>query len=103
MQAIKTISLERLRKKFYIKDEQLHKMINNEIEILLKLKHPNIIKLEEAIYAKQAEKIFLVLENCSRDLAKAIRASSDVPYAEWMIRCQKYCRQMAVALKYSTS
>ena len=43
MQAVKTISMDRIKKKYYIKEQNLVKMINSEIDILKRLEAPHII------------------------------------------------------------
>lgn len=36
-------------------------MINAEINLLMKLKHKNVIQLKEAIYSSEKERMFIVL------------------------------------------
>lgn len=83
--------MTRLRKKILGKDEQLLKMINSEIGFLKKLVHPNIIKFYEAIYSVETEKIFLVMENCSKgSLLKVILSSVTLSDEVWIKTVKKY-------------
>ena len=41
-------------------------MVNAEISLLMRLRHPNIIQLKEAIYSAEKERMFIVLEYCSK-------------------------------------
>lgn len=55
-------------------------MVNCEIELLIKLRSPNIIGFEEAIYAVEKQRIFIVLEFCSKgSLLRIINGSNTVP------------------------
>lgn len=40
-------------------------MVNAEINLLLRLRHPNIILFREAIFSPEKERMFIVLEYCS--------------------------------------
>lgn len=66
IQAIKILWLEKIRKKYFIKQKQLIEMVNAETNLLLRLKHPNIINFKEAIYSPEKERMFVVLEYCSK-------------------------------------
>lgn len=48
---MKILWFEKIKKKYFLKQKQLTKMINAEINLLLRLRHPNIIQFREAIYA----------------------------------------------------
>lgn len=40
---MKILWFEKIKKKYFLKQKQLTKMINAEINLLLRLRHPNII------------------------------------------------------------
>lgn len=57
-------------------------MVNSEINLLIKLKCPYIIGFEEAIYLPEKQRVFIVLEYCSKGpLTKIIYSSSAMPLA----------------------
>lgn len=71
--------MDRIKKKYYIKEEQIVKMINCETSLLRKLKSPNIIGFEEVIHSPDKERVFIVLEYCSKgSLLKIINKSLDI-------------------------
>jgi len=46
--------------------EALSKLIKNEISIMKELRHDNIVKLHEALEDEASQKIYLVMDYCSR-------------------------------------
>lgn len=63
---MKIIWFEKIKKKYFLKQKQLVKLINAEINLLLYLKHPNVVQFKEAIYSVEKERIFIVLEYCAK-------------------------------------
>jgi hypothetical protein len=61
MKAIKILWFDKIRKKYFLKQKQLTKMVNSEISLLLKLRHKNIIGFTEGIYSPEKERMFIVL------------------------------------------
>jgi serine/threonine protein kinase len=78
-------------------------MINAEINLLLRLRHPSIIQFREAIYAQEKERIFIVLEYCARgSLLNILNARLTASEEEWHREVQVYFAQMAEAIAFST-
>jgi serine/threonine protein kinase len=71
---------------------------------LIKLRSPNIVGFEEAIYSAEKQRIFIVLEYCSKgSLLKIINGAAGVPVAEWHKTAKKYFIQMTKGLLKSNS
>jgi serine/threonine protein kinase len=86
-----------------MKQKQLVKMINAEINLLLKLKHPNIILFREAIYSQEKERIFIVLEYCAKgSLLNIYSNQMTVEETEWHREVHGYFLQMIEAISFST-
>jgi serine/threonine protein kinase len=69
---MKILWFERIRKKYFIKQRQLIEMVNAETNLLLKLRHPHVVQFKEAIYSPEKERMFIVLEYCSKGSLLAI-------------------------------
>lgn len=79
-------------------------MINSEISMLIKLKSPNIIGFEEAIYFPDKQRVFIVLEYCSKGtILKYMQGSTTVSFAEWQIRVKPIMKQIAQGILKSRS
>lgn len=57
-----------------------------EINILLNLRHQNIVELHEVVVGKSLESIFLVMEYCEQDLASLLDNMSS-PFSEAQVKC----------------
>ncbi|CAG2102070.1 unnamed protein product [Medioppia subpectinata] len=57
-----------------------------EINLLLNLRHPNVVQLKEVAVGKSLESIFLVMEYCEQDLASLLDNMS-VPFTESQVKC----------------
>jgi serine/threonine protein kinase len=100
---VKILWFEKIKKKYFLKQKQLTKMINAEINLLLRLRHPNIIQFREAVFAQEKERIFIILEYCARgSLLNILNARITVPDEEWHLEVQGYFAQMVEALSFST-
>jgi len=93
---------EKIKKKYFLKQKQLTKMINAEINLLLRLRHPNIIQFREAIYANEKERIFIVLEYCAKgSLLNIFNAKLTLSDEEWQREVFGYLLQMVEAISFS--
>lgn len=93
---------EKIKKKYFLKQKQLTKMINAEINLLLRLRHPNIIQFREAIYANEKERIFIVLEYCAKgSLLNILYAKLTLSDEEWQREVFGYLLQMVEAISFS--
>ena len=72
--------------------------IVTEISLLKKLKHPNIVQMED--FAWDSNYIYIIMEYCGHgDLSKYIRAHRRLPESV----CRRFLQQLAVALQYLRS
>lgn len=77
-------------------------MVNAEISLLMRLRHPNIIQLKEAIYSAEKERMFIVLEYCSKgSLLTVLNSRLTVEDEEWHEEVRGYFRQMVEAISFS--
>nr|QDY51950.1 protein kinase domain protein [Mimiviridae sp. ChoanoV1] len=89
--AIKEITLETLNKH--------KKMFKRETDIMMKLKHPNIITLYDTIIDESTENVYLIMDYYSRgDFAKFLNRR---PLKEKF--AIKYLKQLSLGLKYLLS
>ena len=99
---MKILWFEKIKKKYFLKQKQLTKMINAEINLLLRLRHPNIIQFREAIYANEKERIFIVLEYCAKgSLLNILNAKLTLSDEEWQREVFGYLLQMVEAISFS--
>lgn len=69
----------------------------------MKLKHKNVIQLKEAIYSSEKERMFIVLQYCSKgSLITVLNAKLTTPDQIWMEEVRGYFRQMVDAIAFST-
>ncbi|KAL3860711.1 hypothetical protein ACJMK2_010797 [Sinanodonta woodiana] len=68
-----------------------------EINILLNLRHDNIVELKEVVVGKSLNSIFLVMEYCEQDLASLLD-NMPAPFSETQVKC--ILIQMMKGLKY---
>lgn len=57
-----------------------------EIDILLNLRHDNIVELQEVAVGKSLDSIFLVMDYCEQDLASLLDNMS-APFSEAQVKC----------------
>lgn len=57
-----------------------------EINILLNLRHDNVVQLKEIVVGKSLDRIFLVMEYCEQDLASLID-NMPSPFSEAQVKC----------------
>ncbi|XP_059147795.1 cyclin-dependent kinase 10-like [Physella acuta] len=57
-----------------------------EINILLNLRHENIVQMSEVVVGKSLESIFLVMEYCEQDLASLLDNMA-APFSEPQVKC----------------
>ncbi|XP_064414289.1 cyclin-dependent kinase 10 [Latimeria chalumnae] len=57
-----------------------------EINLLLKLRHPNIVELKEVVVGNHLESIFLVMGYCEQDLASLLE-NMQSPFSEAQVKC----------------
>ncbi|XP_025115550.1 cyclin-dependent kinase 10-like [Pomacea canaliculata] len=57
-----------------------------EINILLNLRHQNVVELKEVVVGKSLESIFLVMEYCEQDLASLLD-NMPAPFSESQVKC----------------
>lgn len=70
-------------------------MINAEINLLMRLRHPNIVQLREAIHAQEKERIFIVLEYCAKgSLLNILNSRLTLSDEEWHQEVKGYFAQM---------
>tara|TARA_B100000427_G_scaffold320651_1_gene320244 strand:+ start:732 stop:2063 length:1332 start_codon:yes stop_codon:yes gene_type:complete len=86
--AIKKIEIDNIKK--------LNSNIEREIDVMKKLRHPNILKLYDVIYDYDNNNIYLIIEYCSKgDFNKFLNKR---PLKEKYAK--KYIKQLADGLKY---
>lgn len=91
--ALKCVPIERIDKK-HLNDQFLR-----EIDISLKLNHPNIVKTYETF--KTEKNYYIVNEYCGDGtLANVMAKNSSMSYYEKEALCKKYLSQLKSALKY---
>ncbi|XP_048402814.1 cyclin-dependent kinase 10 isoform X4 [Stegostoma tigrinum] len=57
-----------------------------EINLLLKLRHPNIVELKEVVVGNHLDSIFLVMGYCEQDLASLLE-NMQSPFSEAQVKC----------------
>jgi cyclin-dependent kinase 10 len=57
-----------------------------EINILLKLRHENIVQLSESVVGKSLDSIFLLMQYCEQDLASLLD-NMQQPFSEAQVKC----------------
>lgn len=68
-----------------------------EINILLNLRHENIVQLKEVVVGKSLDSIFLVMEYCEQDLASLLD-NMPSPFSETQVKC--IMQQLFRGLRY---
>ncbi|KAJ4766431.1 Protein kinase superfamily protein [Rhynchospora pubera] len=80
----KIVALKKVR--FINKDPESVRFMVREINILRRLDHPNVIKLEGIITSRMSQSLYLVFEYMEHDLAGLI-ASPGVKFTEPQVKC----------------
>ncbi|KAM7002276.1 cyclin-dependent kinase 10 [Tautogolabrus adspersus] len=57
-----------------------------EINLLLRLRHPNIVELKEVVVGSQLQSLFLVMSYCEQDLASLLE-NMQTPFSEAQVKC----------------
>jgi cyclin-dependent kinase 10 len=57
-----------------------------EINLLLNIKHSNIVELNEVVVGRKLDSIFLVMEYCEQDLASLLD-NMNTPFTEAQVKC----------------
>ena len=57
-----------------------------EIDLLLNIQHPNIVRLHEVVVGNHLQSIFLVMEYCHHDLASLLD-NMKTPFTEAQVKC----------------
>ncbi|XP_009296446.1 cyclin-dependent kinase 10 isoform X1 [Danio rerio] len=57
-----------------------------EINLLIRLRHPNIVELKEVVVGSHLESLFLVMSYCEQDLASLLE-NMQSPFSEAQVKC----------------
>ncbi|KAK6184612.1 hypothetical protein SNE40_007051 [Patella caerulea] len=68
-----------------------------EIDILLNIRHENIVEMKEVVVGKSLDSIFLVMEYCEQDLASLLDNMA-APFSESQVKC--IMLQLCKGLRY---
>ncbi len=94
--AMKIMNKARLKKLCLGKDKNAYKLVENEIAIMKKMCHPNIVLLYEIIDDPKSNKLYLVMQFVGGGtLMKRIKAGR-IP----LDKCWKYFRELMAGLEY---
>ncbi|XP_008781045.1 protein IMPAIRED IN BABA-INDUCED STERILITY 1-like isoform X2 [Phoenix dactylifera] len=94
----KIVALKRVR--FDVYEPESVRFMAREIQILRRLDHPNIAKLEGLITSRLSSSIYLVFDYMEHDLAGLLSAP-DINFSEPQIKC--YMRQLLSGLEHCHS
>lgn len=82
-------------------DNALH-LIKEEIAIMKKLNHPNVVNLIEVLDDPDEDSLYMVLEMCKKGVVMKVGLEDRAdPYDEEQCRC--YFRDMILGIEYRTS
>lgn len=95
------INCEKLKKKFFIKKKELEEMLRVEVDLLKMFSHPNIVQFFEALYSEEFERLYIVLEYCSKGSLLSYIQSKEANCPEWEEVAKKICYEMSVGIHYS--
>ena len=76
--------------------------VRNEVAILKKMEHQYITKLHEVIVDNEKSRVYLVLEYCSGGFINESKSNKGQYRKLLESECRRYCKQIAVALNFST-
>ncbi|XP_055891794.1 cyclin-dependent kinase 10-like isoform X1 [Biomphalaria glabrata] len=80
----KIVALKKMR--LDTQKDGIHVTGLREINILLNLRHENIVHMSEVVVGKSLESIFLVMEYCEQDLASLLDNMA-APFSEPQVKC----------------
>lgn len=100
MQAIKILYCDRLKKKMFLRKDELEEMLKVEVNIMRMLDHPNIIKFYEALYSEEYERLYLILEFCEKGSLLGFIRSKEAEVDSWPLDARRICFDMAKAMNY---
>lgn len=72
--------------------------VQREIEILRRLRHPNVIQLVDVIHNEEKQKMYLVMEYCVGGLQEMLDTAPDKKFPEW--QAHGYMCQLLDGLEY---
>ena len=72
--------------------------VRKEIELLRRLRHPNVIALEQVLYADSREKTYLVMEYCVTGLQNLLDKAEGKKFPIW--QAHNYFSQLVAGLDY---
>lgn len=95
--AIKVMNKDRLKRKFITRQVTAYTLLENEIAILKKLDHPNVVQVYEIINDPQCSKAHIVMEYMSEGSLHSLVKNGKTLSAEL---CWKYFREVLEGLEY---
>ncbi|KAG1347873.1 hypothetical protein COCNU_06G017020 [Cocos nucifera] len=94
----KTVALKKVQ--FDVYEPESVRFMAREIQILRRLNHPNVVKLEGLITSRLSSSIYLVFDYMEHDLA-GLLSSPDIKFSEPQIKC--YMQQLLSGLEHCHS
>uniref|UniRef100_A0A6I9S7H4 [RNA-polymerase]-subunit kinase n=1 Tax=Elaeis guineensis var. tenera TaxID=51953 RepID=A0A6I9S7H4_ELAGV len=94
----KIVALKKVQ--FDVYEPESVRFMAREIQILRRLNHPNVVKLEGLITSRLSSSIYLVFDYMEHDLA-GLLSSPDIKFSEPQIKC--YMRQLLSGLEHCHS
>ncbi|KAL4556175.1 hypothetical protein LXL04_038818 [Taraxacum kok-saghyz] len=91
----KIVALKKVR--FVNRDPESVRFMAREINVLRKLDHPNVMKLEALVTSRMSDNLYLVFEYMEHDLA-GLLASPMIEFTESQIKC--YMQQLLLGLEH---
>lgn len=77
-------------------------LIREEIAIMKKLNHPNLVALIEVLDDPEEDSLYMVLEMCQKGVVMKVGLDEDaVPYSEDM--CKTWFRDLILGIEYRKS
>ena len=82
-----------------VSDENSFDLIKEEIAVMKKLHHPNLVALIEVLDDPDEDSLFMVLEMCKKGVIMKVEVEDDVdPYSEH--ECRTWFRDLILAIEY---
>lgn len=72
--------------------------VQREIQMLWRLKHPNVIKLIEVMYSEEKQKMYMILDYCLGGLQTLLERSNGHKFPIW--QAHRYFTQLIEGLEY---
>lgn len=83
-------------------EENAFDLIREEIAVMKKLHHPNLVSLVEVLDDPEEDSLFMVLEMCKKGVIMKIEIEQDVdPYTEE--ECRTWFRDLILGIEYCRS